>query len=127
MFRKGRLAVEERLNASTTERGLVRVIGRCTTGLGKIAASERRRAIRDRVGSAPLLVLPARALAAMLSAGVSNSSAGDVDKYQVRFEIYGFAGFHVLTNRTTVEESANRYASQWISTLAGSLEYLSIY
>jgi hypothetical protein len=27
-----------------------------------------------------------------------------------RFEIYGFVGLHVLTNRTTVQESGGRYA-----------------
>jgi Protein of unknown function (DUF3108) len=114
MFRKGRLALGERTNASI-ERTISsstspRALDLCSTGLGKIAASERCRAIRDRVGSAPLAVLPALVLAALLSAGGSNSSAQDADKYQVRFEIFGFAGFHVLTNRTTVEESANRYS-----------------
>jgi Protein of unknown function (DUF3108) len=89
---------------------LVRLIGRCSTGLGKVAASERCRAIRDRVGSAAISVLPALVLAALFGAGVSDSSADNADKLQVRFEIYGFAGFHVLTNRTTVEESANRYS-----------------
>ncbi|MBO0738503.1 MAG: DUF3108 domain-containing protein [Alphaproteobacteria bacterium] len=32
------------------------------------------------------------------------------DRIDARFEIYGFAGFHVLTNRTTVQEAGDRYA-----------------
>jgi Protein of unknown function (DUF3108) len=31
------------------------------------------------------------------------------DRVEARFEIFGFAGFHVLTNRTTIEESGERY------------------
>jgi hypothetical protein len=36
--------------------------------------------------------------------------AAEPDRIAARFEIYGFAGFHVLTNRTTVEEAGDRYA-----------------
>src|SRR5215467_1949629 len=36
--------------------------------------------------------------------------AAEGDRVDVRFEIYGFAGFHVLTNRTTVQEVGRRYA-----------------
>jgi Protein of unknown function (DUF3108) len=32
------------------------------------------------------------------------------DKVELRIEVYAFAGFHVLTNRTTVETSGGRYA-----------------
>ncbi len=32
------------------------------------------------------------------------------DRVALRIEVYGFAGFHVLTNRTTVDVSAGRYA-----------------
>lgn len=40
----------------------------------------------------------------------STARAGEADRIEARFEIFGFAGFHVLTNRTTVEEAADRYA-----------------
>jgi hypothetical protein len=43
-------------------------------------------------------------------AAATKASAGEIDKLEARFEIYGFAGFHVLTNRTTIEESTGRYA-----------------
>ncbi len=36
--------------------------------------------------------------------------AAAVDRIEARFEIYSFAGFHVLTNRTTVEQAADRYS-----------------
>lgn len=36
--------------------------------------------------------------------------AAEPDRVEARFEIYGFAGLHVLTNRTTVEEWGDRYA-----------------
>src|SRR5215831_9612452 len=36
--------------------------------------------------------------------------AAEGDRVDARFEIYGFAGFHVLTNRTSVQESGERYA-----------------
>ena len=55
------------------------------------------------------------ALAAILAAllvivSAFKAPAGEADKLEARFEIFGFAGFHVLTNRTTIEESADRYA-----------------
>ncbi len=40
---------------------------------------------------------------------VSTASAAGTDRVDARFEIFGFAGLHVLTERTTVEESADRY------------------
>ncbi|HYZ40384.1 MAG TPA: DUF3108 domain-containing protein [Stellaceae bacterium] len=40
----------------------------------------------------------------------SIAPAAESDRVQARFEIYGFAGFHVLTNRTTIEEVGDRYA-----------------
>jgi hypothetical protein len=43
------------------------------------------------------------------SAGVK-APAAEPDRVEARFEIYGFAGFHVLTNRTKVEESGDRYS-----------------
>src|SRR5215470_7740478 len=36
--------------------------------------------------------------------------AAEGDRVDARFEIYGFAGFHVLTNRTSVLEIGERYA-----------------
>jgi hypothetical protein len=36
--------------------------------------------------------------------------AAEIDRVDARFEIYGFAGFHVLTNRTTIQEIGDRYA-----------------
>ena len=36
--------------------------------------------------------------------------AAEIDRIDARFERYGFAGFHVLTNRTTVQEVGDRYA-----------------
>jgi len=36
-------------------------------------------------------------------------AAAERDRVYARFEIFGFAGFHVLTNRTTIEESGDRY------------------
>jgi hypothetical protein len=32
------------------------------------------------------------------------------NRVEARFEVYGFAGLHLLTNRTTVEQSGDRYA-----------------
>ena len=36
--------------------------------------------------------------------------AAEPDRVEARFEIYGFAGLHVLTNRTTIEEWRDRYS-----------------
>jgi Protein of unknown function (DUF3108) len=54
--------------------------------------------------------LPVIVSALLAIFGVSRASAGEVDKLEARIEIFGFAGFHMLTNRTTIEESADRYA-----------------
>jgi Protein of unknown function (DUF3108) len=53
----------------------------------------------------PALLVVAAAL--LLSAG---AAAAEADRVDARFEIFGFAGLHVLTDRTSVEETANRYA-----------------
>ena len=50
------------------------------------------------------------AVALFFSSGAFAASASESDKVDARFEIFGFAGLHVLTNRTSVEEVANRYA-----------------
>jgi hypothetical protein len=49
------------------------------------------------------------ALLLMMTGGM-RVPAAEPDRVHARFEIYGFAGFHVLTNRTTVEEWGDRYA-----------------
>src|SRR5713101_2792470 len=38
------------------------------------------------------------------------ASATEPEGVEARFEIFGFAGLHVLTNRTTVQERGDRYA-----------------
>ena len=54
--------------------------------------------------------LPAIVAALLVITGALRASAGEADKLEARFEIFGFAGFHVLTNRTTIAELADRYA-----------------
>lgn len=54
--------------------------------------------------------LPVIVTALLVVAAVSKTSAGEMDKLEARFEIFGFGGLHVLTNRTTVEESKDRYS-----------------
>src|SRR6516225_9117666 len=36
--------------------------------------------------------------------------AAAADPVELRIEVYGFAGFHVLTNRTSVAASGDRYS-----------------
>jgi hypothetical protein len=59
-----------------------------------------------RVGLATLAVT----MAMLVLAGATRLPAAEVDRVDARFEIYGFAGFHVLTNRTSVQEIGQRYA-----------------
>jgi hypothetical protein len=40
----------------------------------------------------------------------SPGPAAELERVEARFEIFGFAGLHVLTNRTTVQERGDRYA-----------------
>jgi hypothetical protein len=54
--------------------------------------------------------LPAIVAAFLVTAGTFKASAGEVNKLEARIEIFGFAGIHVLTNRTTVEEAGDRYS-----------------
>ncbi len=54
--------------------------------------------------------LAAIAAALLLMPGALAALAAEVDRVEARFEIFGFAGFHVLTNRTTVQEMGDRYA-----------------
>ena len=58
---------------------------------------------------ARLVVLPAILAASFFLAGASKAPAEDTESLRVRFEIFGFAGLHVLTNRTTIEKAADRY------------------
>jgi len=53
-------------------------------------------------------LLPAIAVA-FLSISSGSIKAAEADRVDARFEIFGFAGLHVLTNRTTVDETAHRY------------------
>jgi Protein of unknown function (DUF3108) len=46
----------------------------------------------------------------VLLPGSLRAPAAEPDRVQARFEIFGFAGLHVLTNRTTIEEWGDRYA-----------------
>jgi len=55
-------------------------------------------------------VFRATVAAAVLFQTTSTSLAAEVTSVEARFEIFGFAGLHVLTNRTTVEESKDRYS-----------------
>ena len=57
-----------------------------------------------------LVLLAAIAVALTSAPGALTAPAGEPDRLDARFEIFGFAGFHVLTNRTRVEESGDRYA-----------------
>src|SRR5260370_23690380 len=63
-------------------------------------------------------LLPAIAVA-FLSISSGSIKAAEADRVDARFEIFGFAGLHVLTNRTTVDETADRYTiSMDLDTLA---------
>jgi Protein of unknown function (DUF3108) len=56
---------------------------------------------------APLVAI---AFALLFAPAALKAPAGEIDRVDARFEIYGFAGFHVLTNRTTIQEIGDRYA-----------------
>jgi Protein of unknown function (DUF3108) len=62
------------------------------------------------MSSARLMLLQAILAVTVLFAGASKAPAGEADRIEARIEIFGFAGFHVLTNRTTVEEAGDRYS-----------------
>ena len=62
------------------------------------------------MSSALLMVLRAILAVPVLVAGASKAPAGAADRIEARIEIFGFAGFHVLTNSTTVEEAGDRYS-----------------
>lgn len=54
--------------------------------------------------------LPAIAAVLLVASSATTVPAAEADRIEARFEIFGFAGIHVLTNRTTVQESGDRYA-----------------
>ncbi len=60
--------------------------------------------ILPRLGS-----LAAIAVALLFTPGASTAPAADTDRVYARFEIFGFAGFHVLTNRTTIQQAGDKY------------------
>src|SRR5260370_34025239 len=62
------------------------------------------------MSSARLMVLRAILAFPVLFAGASKAPAGEADSIEARIEIFGLLGFHVLTNRTTVEEAGDRYS-----------------
>ena len=54
--------------------------------------------------------LAAIAFAVLFASAALKAPAEEGDRVDARFEIYGFAGFHVLTNHTTIQEIGDRYA-----------------
>jgi hypothetical protein len=54
-------------------------------------------------------LLPAIVAALLVATGAATAPAAEADRVEAWFEIFGFAGFHVLTNRTTIEEAAGQY------------------
>ena len=62
------------------------------------------------MSSARLMLLRAILAVPVLFPGASKAPAGEADRIEARIEIFGFAGLHVLTNRTTVEEAGDRYS-----------------
>src|SRR6516162_9079845 len=57
-----------------------------------------------------LSILPAVALSFLGAIVTLAAPAQEADTVQLRIEVYGFAGFHVLTNRTSVAASGDRYS-----------------
>lgn len=55
-------------------------------------------------------LLPVIAALLFSLSGASTARASAADWVDARYEIFGFAGLHVLTDRTAVEEAADRYA-----------------
>src|ERR1700680_3375173 len=54
--------------------------------------------------------LTATAAALFFIAAALPASADQLERVEARFEIFGFAGLHLLTNRTTVQERGDLYA-----------------
>ncbi len=53
---------------------------------------------------------PSFLTALLFIAAALPASAAELERVEARFEIFGFAGLHVLTNRTTVQERGDYYA-----------------
>jgi hypothetical protein len=58
---------------------------------------------------ARFVLLAAIAALAFVTLGALAAPAQESDPLELRIELYGFAGFHVLTNRTRVAASGDRY------------------
>src|SRR5271155_1724526 len=54
-------------------------------------------------------LLAAIAALAFVTLGALAAPAQESDRVELRIELYGFAGFHVLTNRTRAAASGDRY------------------
>src|ERR1700741_3391837 len=54
-------------------------------------------------------LLAAVAATAFVTLGALAAPAQESDPVALRIEVYGFAGFHVLTNRTRLSASTDRY------------------
>ena len=54
-----------------------------------------------------LAPLAAIAFPLFFTPGASRTPAAETDRVYARFEIFGFAGFHVLTNHTTIQEAGD--------------------
>src|SRR5712691_8786571 len=57
-----------------------------------------------------IFVRPGFLTALFFIAAALPASAAEAERVEARFEIFGFAGLHLLTNRTTVQERGDRYA-----------------
>jgi Protein of unknown function (DUF3108) len=57
-----------------------------------------------------LSILPVVALSILIAIVTLAVPVAASDPVQLRIEVYGFAGFHVLTNRTSVAASGDRYS-----------------
>src|SRR6266705_3302985 len=56
------------------------------------------------------LAASAAIAAAILVSGPSAPALTEPDRVDLRIEVFGFAGFHILTNRTSVAASGDQYA-----------------
>jgi hypothetical protein len=54
-------------------------------------------------------LLPAIAAVLLAASSGATQSAVAAEKIEARFEVFGFAGIHLLTNSTTIEEAPHQY------------------
>ena len=52
---------------------------------------------------------PSFLTALLFIAAALPASAAELERVEARFEIFGFAGLHILTNRTIVQERGDHY------------------